>query len=158
MNWLEFIANVYGARQHEPGTATKPRFEPPASILDVDELETRLHVSLHSDLRALLLESNGVMEMLAIDGGEWFDNMWVVWPTSEIVAKNESFRKGNVTHDDLLFFASAGTDGILFANPVEKHTAQSSVVAWFPIEDELRLVAPSLREFMQGYLLDKIRL
>ena len=94
-----------------------------------------------------------------IDGGDWFECMWLVWPTDQIIRENLLVRSEGAegTYDsdlhDLLFFAGAGSDGILFAHPIaEDRIAALEVVVWHPIDDELTEIAPSLEEFVQGWL------
>jgi hypothetical protein len=85
----------------------------------------------------------------------------LIWPSSEVGAENQYLRreqpKGGSAQrycdraGDFLFFASAGSDGILFGHPVNSDKiVMPNVVAWFPIEDELTDVAPNLREFIEA--------
>lgn len=158
MHWHEFITGAYKRQKHGPGIASKPVFHPPALVQDVADLEAQLNVRLSASLRSLLLETNGVMDMLAIDGGDWFENMWLLWPISEIINANLLPQTGGArsTHDsnldDLLFFAGAGCDGILFGHPItDGRMAAPEVRVWYPLRDEAPVVAPSLKEFIQGW-------
>ena len=69
MNWRERIIGSYQARSPDPGISGKPGFYPAASEEAVADAETRLDVAFPISLRSLLLESNGVMDMMAIDVG-----------------------------------------------------------------------------------------
>jgi hypothetical protein len=97
--------------------------------------------------------------MMAVDGGEWFDSMWVLWPIAEIVEQNRFYRAANEEGNNprdfraLGFFAGAGCDGNLFGFPVADNLAcEPSVVAWWPILDELEGVASTLDDFLKGWL------
>jgi hypothetical protein len=158
MNWRELITGIYETRALQPGIAGKPQFYPPASPGDIADAEVRLNAGFPASIRALLLETNGVMEMMALDGGEWFESMWLLWTVAELVEQNLFYRAATEdgTYDrdfrDLVFFAGAGVDGILFAFPVIDRICAPRVVVWHPIMDELDELAPSLEDFLRGWL------
>jgi hypothetical protein len=159
MTWRERISGIYEARAERPGIASRPEFYPGASAEHTAFAQTRLSAIFPASLRTLLLETDGVMDMLAIDGGEWFESMWLLWSVQGIVDGNLSHRsmKRAGTYDrdfrELMFFADAGTDGILFGFPVMGDgVCAPCVVVWHPIEDDLDEVAPSLEDFLQGWL------
>jgi hypothetical protein len=115
-------------------------------------------------IRSLLLETNGVVDLMAIDGGEWFDSGWLLWTVAEIFEQNVFYRaateKGIYDRDfrSVVFFANAGCDGILFGFPVtEDGVCAPRVLVWHPIEDELDEIAPSLEYFLKGLLTSTIR-
>ena len=159
MNWCELIAGIYEARAQQPGIAGKPKFYPAASAGEIADAEARLNARLPASIRSLLLETNGVMDMMAIDGGEWFDSMWLLWSVAEIVERNRFFRAatddGTYARDfrKVVFFADAGSDGVLFGFPViEDRACARRVAVWNPIMDELDELAPSLEDFLRGWL------
>jgi SMI1/KNR4 family protein SUKH-1 len=159
MNWREEITGIYENRTQQPGIAGKPQFYPPASAGDIVHAEVRLNAMFPASIRALLLETNGVMDMLAIDGGEWFDSMWLLWTVTEILEQNLFYRAATEAgryHRDfrpLIFFAGAGCDGILFGFPVmDDGVCAPRVMVWHPIMDELDEIAPSLEYFLRGWL------
>ena len=88
MKWRESITNIYQTRAQQPGTASKPRFYCGASAKHLDSVEARLNARLPASLRSLLLESNGVMEMIKFEGGRWHNGGWVLWSVAEIVKEN----------------------------------------------------------------------
>jgi hypothetical protein len=163
IKWCELIAGVYDARPPEPGIVSKPVFYAAALTQNIAIAEARLDAKLPVCLKSLLLETDGVMDMLSIDGGEWFKNMWLLWPLDEIVNRNLVLRAETATGNyergfqKLLFFADAGADGILFAFPVAaSRECASNVVAWYPVEDELTGMSPSLEGFLRGWLVGDI--
>lgn len=162
MSWRELITGIYEARNQQPGIAGKPEFYPAASAATIADTEAALNATLPVPLRSLLLETNGVMDMMAIDGGDWFESMWLLWKIEEVAEQNRYYRAARQerTHErdfsSLVFFAGAGTDGILFAFPVIDGVCASRVVVWHPIMDELDDLAPSLGEFLRGWLTSTI--
>lgn len=163
MNWRELITGIYETRAQQPGIAAKPQFYPPASVADIADAEACLNARFPASIRSLLLETNGVLDMMAIDGGEWFDSMWLLWTIAELVEQNLFYRaateRGTYDQDfhQLVFFAGAGTDGILFAFPLmEDRACAPGVVVWHPIMDELDELAPSLEDFLSGWLTSTI--
>jgi hypothetical protein len=187
MSWRELITGIYESRPQQPGIvpkpkfysslpfpeeqaiynapnpgiARKPEFYPAASAATVADAEAILDATLPASLRSLLLETNGVMEMIAIvevDAGEWMNCEWLVRPIERIVELNRSYRaeteegKHKREFRGLVFFAGAGVDGILFAFPVEDGVCAPRVVVWHPILDELDEAAPSLEDFLRGWV------
>ncbi len=157
MSWRELITDLYETRAEETGIAGKPAFHPAASADAIAQAEARLDAQLPATLRSLLLETNGVMEMIQVGDGDWIESMWLLWTVEEIVDRNASYREATdagTYHRDfrtLVFFVDVGCDGMLFGFPVaEDRTCRPSVCVWRPIDDELDEVAPSLEEFLRG--------
>src|SRR5262245_11467142 len=88
MGWLELITGMYKRRPQRPGIVGKPSFYPGASAANIADAEAALKATLPASIRSLLLETNGVMEMMAIDGGECFESMWLLWNIEEVVEQN----------------------------------------------------------------------
>ena len=164
MKWRDFISDVYAMRHLAEGIESKAHFQPPALTQDLADLEAQLNVTLSSEFRSLLLEMNGVMSLLKIDDGDWFEDMWLLWPTHQIISENLIRRRESAEgicdgpFEDLLIFANAGSDGILFAHPIKDGAAVQAVVAWFPAEIELLPIAPTLKHFVEGWLNGQILL
>jgi hypothetical protein len=158
MSWRELITGIYEGCPQKAAIARTPKLYPAASAPIIVEAEAALRTVLPDSVRSLLLETNGVMDMMAIDGGEWLETMWLLWTIQEIVEQNSSYRasseKGEYKRDfrNLVFFAGAGTDGILFAFPVQEGVCAPRVVVWTPIMDELDELSPSLEDFLRGWL------
>src|SRR5438552_3310696 len=92
MSWRELISGIYAGVKGAPNIASKPAFYPAASPQDIADLEVQLEAKIPPSLRSLLLESNGVMQMLAIYDGQWFEDMWLLWTVREIIEQNRPFR------------------------------------------------------------------
>ena len=143
--WRDLILNLDPTAEFHEG----------ASDDDVVALETTLRVLLTHSLRSLLRESDGVV-------GE--NGPWYVWPATRIVDENNALRLsvsqneddgyGYMPFDNLLFFANAGVDGILFALPIPagQTLAGKRVFAWYPIEDSRPCVAFSLEDYIRRWL------
>lgn len=163
MTWREFIAGIYADTPEQPGIASKPEFYSGASADEIADAELRLNARLPASLRSLLLESNGVMGMMAIDGGDWFKEHWLLWTLAEVIEQNLWYRSetGKETYRrdfcQVVFIADAGSDGILFGFPVEEdQICAPSIVVWYPIEDELEDIAASLEDFIRKWLTSTI--
>jgi hypothetical protein len=162
MNWREWITDSYAARPSPPGIAAKAEYFTAASVEAIARAEEALGVRFPVSHRDLLLETDGVMELLAIDGGDWLESMWVLWTIDEIVQDNLRIRAATSQQippghfDSLLFVAGAGVDGILFGFPVENGHCLPRVVAWRPAGPVVQDLAPSLDEFLRGWLTGKI--
>ncbi|MCA9116903.1 MAG: SMI1/KNR4 family protein [Planctomycetaceae bacterium] len=159
MNWGKFIGNIYQERRRSPGVRARPAFYDAATDSVINTAELRLNVRLPDSLRSLLSETDGVMDMMSIDGGEWFENMWLLWTVEELIERNEFYRdemKQGVYKCDfmnLLVFADAGTDGNLFGFSLEKdRNCKPRVVCWDSITNEINVLASSLEEFLRGWL------
>jgi hypothetical protein len=161
MSWRELITGIYEGRQPLPDYATKPEFTSAASAAAVADAEAILNVTLPASLRSLLLDTNGVKEMMSIEGGDWFVAGTLLWTIEAIVDANRDYRvdRGRKREREvrsLVFFAPAEVDGVLFAFPVEDVVCAPRVLVWHPILDELDEVAPSLEDFLRGWLTGKI--
>lgn len=134
--WIELA----GAAFPEVETA------PPASAPAIDEIERRLDTRVPADLRALLLESNGLRGPLLLD---------VVWPAERIAADNADFRADPdfaelyQPFDGLLFFGDNG-GGDQFAYLPEEPAA--GVFVWEHETDERRQVAEDLADYLRQIL------
>jgi hypothetical protein len=115
--------------------------------------EARLGSKLPPQLRGLLGETDGI---------EGKDGLGVIWPLSRIVHDNERFRTNEAAaympFCSLLFFADAG-NGDQFAFPVTATQAtRDEVFAWDHEDDSRKWFAPSLREYLEGWLSGELKL
>lgn len=162
-SWRELIERAYSARRDAEGTSSKPAFYPPVAIPLIATAEDCLITSFPAPLKTLLRESDGVMDMLSVSGGDFFESLWLVWPVQVIQEENLRFRERviqeNSNHDarDLLFFATAGTDGILFGlRAAPSESTDCPVLAWYPLGNRLVHLTDSLADFMVGWLTNRI--
>jgi hypothetical protein len=158
MNWRRFIENKYSSNQSDKYVCI-PRFYPPASKGKLKSLETSLGVSLPFSLKDLLYNSDGVMDLIELLDGNLIENKWLIWPTEEIAKGNKSLRTEPMkttyqrSFDELLFFANAGVDGILFAFMVcPDKVHDPKIYVWHPIDNEVTEIASSLRAFVEQWI------
>jgi hypothetical protein len=163
MNWRESITATYAIAPKQAGIASKPEFYPGASAQEIADVEVRLNASLPASLRSLLLESNGVMGMMSIDGGDWFEEHWLIWTLEEVFERNLWYRdesaKETYQRDfrKVVFFADAGSDGVLFGFPItENQACAPNIVVWCPVEDKLQDLASSVEDFIKKWLTSTI--
>ena len=152
MSWRTLIDEAY-ARGRE---GARPRYETPTYAGALDRVERGLTCQLPPELRELLLETDGIMELIDVDGG-WIQSMWIIWRLDELRDRNIELRRERGEGrfpSDALAFAGAGADGILFV--FDLRTDTSEVFAWDPIDAQLVPKARSLREFLPGWVAGKI--
>lgn len=156
MKWRELIAGLYEGQRQE-GFALKPTFYPPNSDSELRLAEERLNVELPKQHRSLLLQTNGVMEMMSVDGGDWFDAGWLLWPLDKIIEENlrirsdDSVREMCMPLNCFLFFADAGNGDLFAYSIVSGEIRSSDVFAWAHEDDTRSNVAPSLAQFIEGW-------
>jgi hypothetical protein len=105
-----------------------------------------LGVALPPELRALLIESNGVQGMHSFD---------LIWSTDRILHDNLEFRASAdfkelyMPFDPLLFFADAG-NGDQFAFVILNNLVRRrDIFAWNHENDSRMWVAPSLERYLE---------
>lgn len=139
----------------DAGWRVRQSLRAPASIADIVLAEKSLNCHLPESLRSLLLETDGVMNMMSVNDGEWFDENWVIWPIAEIAEKNQWLRvhHPNRRLERFLFFASPGVDGIMFGFPAATVSVPDApVFAWYPDETEDTLKSHGLEKFLAGVI------
>jgi hypothetical protein len=158
MNWQQYINNLYKSKKGDESVG----FYPPSSYERILAVELSLGIKLPPPLKDLLTDTNGVMALMKL-GEQTIKTSWLIWPIEEIERQNSSFRveAQKATYgrsfDDLLFFASAGADGILFAYRIPAgQVSESEIYVWHPMENTLRGVAPSLETFIKQWVTGEI--
>jgi hypothetical protein len=161
--WRQIIENTYAARTNPPGTESRPFFSLPGSVTDVEAAENRLAFRFPNALRSFLLESDGLMDQMSVDGGTYFDNIWLLWPIQQIIDENLVFRKrfSNTSSEAvspiLVIIAGSGVDGILFGfESNDRPCDDCSIVSWHPVEQKICSLADSLAGFLDGWLCNRI--
>ena len=148
-HWRLTIQDAYATENHAGRVWTTPRFAPGVSPSACAAVEAQLGVSLPADLRRLLLESDGITELLQI-GEQPVESGWLVWPLARIAFENLRMREAFGTRSTLLVFASAGADGVVFAYDVSAETL--AIVACEPQEEVTKRLADSLLGFLLGWI------
>jgi hypothetical protein len=133
--WREVVEQFWPVHEFQPGATD-------SSLIDA---ERRLGHELPSDLRALLLESDGVM-------GEY--GLGLIWPVARIIEDNLSFRSSPdfrdlyMSFDQLLFFGDAG-NGDQFGFALVSVLWDRDVFAWNHENDSRTWVAPDLSRYLE---------
>jgi hypothetical protein len=128
------------------------RFQPSASVEHLSELESGLGCQLPGQLASLLETSNGVMAMVRV-GDDLIDSDWIGWDCATVAHENEEAvaqrngpTPGIAPPADLLLFANAGCDGIVFGL-----ASDASVHGWWPIEGRSERLSDSLQAFLADW-------
>lgn len=153
--WKEELTSARARFLPQPGIDVRLEFMQPCSSEEVSAVERQLGIIFPESLKTLLYESNGVMKMLSVDGGEWLEDCWAIWPSEEILQRNIWHRTKYADRavDSLLFISSPGVGGVVFAAQALNipHT-DSSIIAWYPDESDVRIVGSTLMDFIVGNL------
>lgn len=128
-------------------------FGPAASERDVESAERRLGITLPDELRTFLRASDGATTGVELDSGEVIPHATrLVWSVGEITRNHES-QPPVPRPPQVLFFADAGADGILFGYPIHSPSRVGpDVVAWDPLDDDPVPAAPSFRAWLEAWL------
>lgn len=121
-------------------------FAPPAGLRDLEAAEAKLG-AFPDDLRALLLQSNGVRDQVGYR---------TIWSIEEIVKQNVLFRSNldfrelYMTFDSLLFFGEFG-NGDQFAHAVhaDGKVRKPDILVWDHETDERLWMAAGLARFLE---------
>ena len=148
--WREFIQTLAADTEYEY------EFAPPATYFQLERLEQVFKASLPDALRKLLLETNGVRQIMHYKE-ERVPIGQVLWDTESIQRHNRKMRTNNayrdfyLPFDDLLFFASPGADKLRFALRIDADCVTETVIAWLPTNDTRTEQATSLRDFIKSW-------
>lgn len=124
-------------------------FRPPATAREVLDCEAALNQSLPDELRALLMEANGVEGEYGLD---------LVWSAARIAADNTRFRRSPgfaelyMPFDPLVFFSDAGK-GDQFAVAMR---GNREVYVWNHEDDSRTWVAPTVLRFLEDWMTGRL--
>jgi hypothetical protein len=133
-------------------------FRSAALEIDIASAETSLNLKFPNSLKSFLLETNGLYSRLAF--------LMLVWSADEILKRNlkirsnEEYAQTYMSFQNLLFFADAGVDGIMFAYRITASgiAQDKNIIAWYPIEDSRPVIAISLEDYLKHCLSGKLKL
>jgi hypothetical protein len=149
--WRELIDSLAETTDYDYEFAT------PATYFQLDRVAQILRVKLPDTLRRLLLETNGVRQVMVYRDGRVPIGQ-IIWDVETIqrqnlkLRRNPAFSDFYLPFDELLFFASPGKDGVRFALRIENHQTTETVIAWNPTDDSRTEKATSLRTFIEAWL------
>jgi hypothetical protein len=150
VRWKDLLTEAYRARDGA-SSPSLPRFEPGATEARLERAERALGLPLPEELRTLLAECDGVMEVMEV-GGQPIETGWLVWTLDAIVDERRGRKRTTLgPPDGWLMFANAGADGILFG--YDQGEPPGHIGAWYPMEGgRLQFMAPSLQAFLRGWI------
>lgn len=153
MYWKNLVSQAF--RESDSALeGISPRFEPGASEDHLRDAEHRLGALVPDDLRSLLMECDGVMEVMEIQGRP-IDTQWLIWPVETIVSANVDPRRSDIGLPESWFiFATA--DGHDFG--YDRTTGNSDIWVWHPMDNVSEHVAQSLDEFLRRRIKGALRL
>jgi hypothetical protein len=136
--WRELIAHL----------DVEAEFHPPATLEQVQAVESALGVALPTQLRDLLLET---------DGAEIVYGTGLVWSAEQIITRNLDMRHawqrdewvGTMPIDHLLFFGDLG-NGDLCCFPITAAGVRDDVIHWDHEDDSRTGAAVSLADWLRG--------
>lgn len=151
-DWLHGPAR--GWRRFLRRLVSEVEFTTPAGAMAIAAAEARLGVRFPDQLRALLLETDGVTYGLVLDSGERLESVgYVVLPLDGIVQATLEIRERDGAlpggAGGLLVAADPQVDGILFGHPIDDSgRVAPGVVVWRPIDGDQWSVGVSLSVFL----------
>ena len=125
------------------------RLAEPASEGRLDGVARALGVALPAELRALLLETDGVADR---------HGARLVWPAAEIARQNHELRtmpelrQLYMPFDSLVFFGEAGNGDQFFLRVLDGLVRDADVYVWEHETDNRVWIAPSLEPFLVEWL------
>jgi len=145
--WEEFVMAAY---RRVKGRRPRSPFEVGAAEAHLLRAEQLLGAAFPRELRTLLAECNGIMEVMDIDG-QPVQTGWLVWPVDAIVEEHSNPERATMgPPGNWLVFSNAGVDGVLFGYGGDR--AAEQICAWYPIEARSQLLSTSLAGFLSGWI------
>jgi hypothetical protein len=143
MNWVEHIRKA----------APNANYRQPASLADIAKAEGLLQVQLPVHLKALLLQTNGVLD-------EYESS--ILWTIDYIVSRNielrshPDFKTLYMPFDHLLFLGDAGNGDQFSYAILAGEIRNPDIFAWNHENDSRTWVAPNLERFIEWWFANKI--
>lgn len=148
MVWKDLMVAAY--RERQGATPSFPRFKGAAAEAHLVYAEQALGAAFPGDLRGLLAECDGVIEVIDVDG-ELIETGWIVWPVEMILKEHSDPERATIGPPGTwLVFGNAGADGVLFGYDGDRMAAH--IWGWHPIEARSQLLATSLAGFLRGWI------
>jgi hypothetical protein len=141
--WKNFIDNI----------SDDYHFNEPASKSAIEKINAELNVVLPNELIQFLTETDGARDKFGC---------YLIWSANKIVKENKEIRSCEVSKEhympfeNLLFIADAG-NGDLFAYRILNGLIEyNDIYCWDHETDSRKWVAPSLKDFIKGWITSEI--
>ncbi|EFM10102.1 Cell wall assembly/cell proliferation coordinating protein, KNR4-like protein [Paenibacillus curdlanolyticus YK9] len=128
-------------------------FAKAATEAELEEVSDRFNLVLPKELKDLLEETNGVSDEYGCH---------LVWPTSRIIEENlearssEDYKDEYMPFDSLLFVADAGNGDLFGYSVLNGAITKDDIYTWNHEDDSRTWVAPSLKQFIEGWIKGEI--
>jgi len=160
MDWIHFFESLTMNDDRKFG------FTIPASEDRLNVLQEQLGLAqLPPELDELYKQTNGVQDCLFIESiNELIVSGWLIWDLDRVLDTNtfhrnsDRYKKIYKSFDNLLFFSDAG-NGDLFAFETLKGKIEGpDVYVWNHEDDSREWVAPSMKDFAEGWASGAIKI
>ncbi|WP_366292726.1 SMI1/KNR4 family protein [Paenibacillus sp. AN1007] len=141
-------------KEYFKGISEECTFSSPAPADEILKVESLFHVTLPSELKEILLETNGVRAIY---------DLGLIWSADRIKNENRHYRDDHfqeyyMPFNNLIFFGESGI-GDLFAFPVTgEGLCRGDVFVWNHENDSRKWVAPSVSKYVEWSLQGKIKI
>jgi hypothetical protein len=161
MDWKSFVEGVFQNQIRGDWDIT-PIFQQPATMEAIEAVEEKVGVTFHDELRSLLLETDGIREWMKTDNWEG-DIGYLVFSLDQIEDVNitlrtlEGYPDIYMPFENLLFVAPTGTGNYFGYSILNGEIRRKDIFVWNHDNDSRVHVAPSLKQFIEWWMLGKIR-
>jgi SMI1-KNR4 cell-wall len=152
MDICQFLQKI---NQEQAGVHLKPVL--PATLVQINKVEKELNCIFPSDLKRILLFTNGIREFLIHENkietyiGDFIFSIEVILEIIKEQRECKILKEDCMPFENLLFFARTGT-GDLFFHPIAANgEAKNTVFIWNAIGDDRNWVAADVFKFMKSW-------
>lgn len=125
-------------------------FRDPATELDLISIEEKLNIVIPKTLLDLFKETNGVFGHYGIP---------YIWSTEQMIRENLFARKLHHTmlkKGNFLFFSDAGNGDLFGYSLLDGMQQNECIYCWNHEDGSVKIIAPSLKEFLKGWIIGEI--
>lgn len=141
--WKDYLSSI----------SKECQFKASATETDILTIKKELNINMPEKLAELYKETNGVFGNYGIS---------LIWSTEQIVKENLSFRAIHEYRDSMmpldtfLFFSDAGNGDLFGYSIVNGRIQNEEIYVWNHEENSWRVIAPSLEDFIKGWITGEI--
>ncbi|MGG0453885.1 SMI1/KNR4 family protein [Priestia megaterium] len=139
--WKDLIQNI----------STECVYGEPASTEDTEVLEKLFNIQFPKELSSLLYETNGVNDGYGCS---------LIWSIEKIIRENlnlgDRIEDVYIPFNNLLFFADAGNGDMFGYSVLDRSINQNDIYVWNHENNRRTQIAPSLKDFVEGWISGKL--